>query len=206
MIVVYKITSPSGKVYVGSTVDWKKRLATYKKLNCKKQIKLFNSLKKYGAENHTFEILDHCDKSNVRQREHYYGHLFNVLSRNGLNHMLPKFGENLISVSEDFRIAIGLCKKGNKNNLGRKFSLEWRTNMSNAKKGMVRKPHSDLTKNKMSNAAMGGKNHKAIILLNIQTGIFYECFMDAANSIGMNYNTFRSRLYHNRSMPFIVAA
>jgi len=55
----------------------------------------------------------------------------------------------------------------------------------------------------MSESAMGGKNHKAIILLNVNTGIFYECFQDAAFSIGMNYNTFRSRLYHNRPMPFI---
>lgn len=54
---IYKITSPSGKVYIGQTWDSKKRFSNYKNLYCKTQIKLYNSLKKYGFDNHIVEII-----------------------------------------------------------------------------------------------------------------------------------------------------
>ena len=58
MIGIYKITSPSGKVYVGQSVNIERRLKEYKILKCKKQVKLYNSFIKYGFENHKIEI-DH---------------------------------------------------------------------------------------------------------------------------------------------------
>ena len=43
---VYMITSPSNKVYVGSTIQaFKNRWKFYHTLNCKQQRKLYNSLK-----------------------------------------------------------------------------------------------------------------------------------------------------------------
>jgi len=60
--VVYKITSPSGKIYIGQSINVERRLKTYKYYNCKKQVKLYNSLKKYGFENHTIEII----KDNIK--------------------------------------------------------------------------------------------------------------------------------------------
>ena len=56
--IIYKITSPSRRVYIGQTIDLKTRLAKYKNLNCKNQTRLIKSLKKYGWENHKFEILE----------------------------------------------------------------------------------------------------------------------------------------------------
>lgn len=40
---IYKITSPSGKKYIGQTVKLKERIYYYKTLRCKKQSKIFNS-------------------------------------------------------------------------------------------------------------------------------------------------------------------
>ena len=54
---VYLITSPSNRLYIGSTSNLKKRIYSYSNLNCKTQTKLYNSLKKYGWENHTFEVI-----------------------------------------------------------------------------------------------------------------------------------------------------
>ena len=54
---IYKLTSPSGKVYIGQSWDIFKRFNKYKNLNCIRQSKLYNSLKKYGFENHIREIL-----------------------------------------------------------------------------------------------------------------------------------------------------
>jgi len=59
MIGIYKIINPFGKIYIGQSVNIEKRFKTYKALskNVIGQTKLYRSLKKYGAENHKFEIL-----------------------------------------------------------------------------------------------------------------------------------------------------
>lgn len=54
---IYKLTSPSGKVYIGKTVNLNRRLGLYKGLHCKSQRLLHRSLLKYGYDNHKFEIL-----------------------------------------------------------------------------------------------------------------------------------------------------
>ena len=58
---IYKITNPSGKVYIGQTVDLKVRKNKYKYINCKNQTRLYRSLLKYGWENHIFEVLETID-------------------------------------------------------------------------------------------------------------------------------------------------
>ena len=50
------ITSPLNKIYIGQSINIENRWKQYKRLGCKKQIKLYNSFIKYGVENHTFEI------------------------------------------------------------------------------------------------------------------------------------------------------
>lgn len=62
MVSIYKITSPSGKIYIGSTWDLKDRIYRYKTNRVKDQIKIFNSIKKHGWENHVFEVIFECDR------------------------------------------------------------------------------------------------------------------------------------------------
>ncbi|HEX5186715.1 MAG TPA: hypothetical protein VFV86_07475 [Nitrososphaeraceae archaeon] len=57
MIGIYKITNPKGKVYIGQSWNLKKRQIEYKSLWGKGQDRLYNSIKKYGWENHTFKII-----------------------------------------------------------------------------------------------------------------------------------------------------
>ena len=93
IICVYKITSPSGKNYIGSSVNYKKRLTQYKGTGAKTQTILYNSFAKHGFDNHVFEIVELCTKENVLEREYYYGSLYKVLGEKGLNCKLPKFGD-----------------------------------------------------------------------------------------------------------------
>jgi len=44
---IYKITNPSGKIYIGQTTNIHIRKSKYKNSNCKNQTRLFNSIKKY---------------------------------------------------------------------------------------------------------------------------------------------------------------
>lgn len=60
---IYKITSPSGKVYIGQTTSPKRRFKCYKNLHCKGQLFLYNSFVKHGIVNHKFEILESYDNN-----------------------------------------------------------------------------------------------------------------------------------------------
>lgn len=56
-LVIYKITNPSGKVYIGQTMDFIKRKSKYKQLQCKNQPKIYASILKHGWEKHSLEII-----------------------------------------------------------------------------------------------------------------------------------------------------
>jgi len=56
--VIYKVTSPSGRIYIGKTSNYRLRLNQYRKGDNSKQRVLGNSIKKYGFNNHIFEIID----------------------------------------------------------------------------------------------------------------------------------------------------
>ena len=58
IIGIYKIINPKGKIYIGQSTNLKKREDSYEKLRCDKQYKLYNSLQKYGWEQHIFEIIE----------------------------------------------------------------------------------------------------------------------------------------------------
>ena len=61
MVGIYKILSPSGKIYIGQTWDIKRRFKEYKNPQ-KTQTKIYNSISKYGYENHKFEIVHELPK------------------------------------------------------------------------------------------------------------------------------------------------
>ena len=113
MIGIYKITSPTNKIYIGSSNDIKNRFCSYKNLKCKSQTKLYNSLKKYGVNNHVFVILEECDIEDLLKKELYYGTIYNVLDRKcGLNCRLPKAEKNYNYMSEETKNKIGKANTG----------------------------------------------------------------------------------------------
>ncbi len=55
---IYKITSPSGKVYIGQTRNYHKRVKGYTDGGCSKcQPAIYRSIKKYGASAHKNELV-----------------------------------------------------------------------------------------------------------------------------------------------------
>lgn len=59
---IYKITSPTGRVYIGKTVCFSERMRHYSKATIKTQRLLYHSFLKYGVEIHAVEILEECQK------------------------------------------------------------------------------------------------------------------------------------------------
>jgi len=82
MAEIYKITSPTNKIYIGQSINCDNRKTYYRTLNCKGQPKLYHSLQKHGWENHMFEIIEHTNIPN--EREIYWINYYNSVN-NGLN-------------------------------------------------------------------------------------------------------------------------
>jgi group I intron endonuclease len=76
MIGIYKIVSPSGKTYIGQSVDIERRKIQYKNKHCKDQPRIFNSIKKYGWEKHIHEIIEECLIEQLDKKETFYKQQF----------------------------------------------------------------------------------------------------------------------------------
>jgi hypothetical protein len=91
--VIYKITSPSGKIYIGQSWSWIKRKSVYKRLSCKEQVKIYNSLKKYGYDNHIIEIIEtlhlNISQEDLNAREVYWWKYYKDLGIKMLNIRYP---------------------------------------------------------------------------------------------------------------------
>jgi group I intron endonuclease len=118
MIGIYKITSPTGRVYIGQSKNIEKRFQDHRgQYNLSKNTKLYNSFKKYGAENHCFEVVVECEVEQLNSLEELYGTKYKVLEE-GLNHRLGegKWRDNTLTIQHREHI-----KQATK---GRKWSKE----------------------------------------------------------------------------------
>lgn len=160
---IYKITSPSNKIYIGQSTDVKKRWSDYNSLCCKYQPRLYNSLKKHGVEKHSFEIIEECDFFLLNERERYWQEYYNVIGKNGLNCRLTKINDKSGFMSVESRIKMSVSQTGKKHSeetkrkisdagKGRKMSKESILKSVNSRKGFK---HSKETKDKMSSYFKG---------------------------------------------------
>jgi group I intron endonuclease len=129
---IYKIINPKGKVYVGQTINLQSRIKNYRNLKCSNQKILYNSILKYGWENHKFEIIETIeienDKSLLNEKE-----IFWIKE-------LKSFGDGMN------------CNAGGNGNVGRKCSEETKKKIS---QGNLGKKQSDETKKKIAEASKG---------------------------------------------------
>jgi group I intron endonuclease len=147
---IYKITSPTGKVYIGSTINYRNRFSKYKALSCTAQTKLYSSFCKHGFGTHSFEILFICGSDIMFEMEFYFGLLYNVLSRDkGMNIQLPKITDKFQSMSQESRDKKKAFMTGRKwteatraKRVGIKASPETRRKLSESHKGHKPAPES----------------------------------------------------------------
>jgi len=152
MIGIYKITSPSGKVYIGQSVNIETRKEHYSNIKkCIKQPRIYNSLKKYGWEAHIFEIIEECTLEQLDERETF--HKQQVIHEHGWDKALFC---NLIDgkgghKSEETK------QKLSKILSGRYVSQQTKDLIS---KNKIGKKYSQQTKDLMSKSALGKKKSK----------------------------------------------
>jgi group I intron endonuclease len=141
---IYKLTSPSGKVYIGRAVHFKKRMMTHKH-TAKSGVKrpLYEAIRKYGWESFIKEIIDSAETNEAA----YELELRYIIEYDSANK-----GYNVNLRTSD----------GGDNWIGRKDTPEYealietsRKNRTGAGNGMFGKSHTEESKELQKAAAVG---------------------------------------------------
>lgn len=141
---IYKLTSPSGKIYIGRAVHFKKRMNTHKH-TAKSGVKrpLYEAIRKYGWENFTKEVID-------------------IAMGDEAAHQLElKYIVEYDSVNKGYNVNFKTSDGGD-NWEGRKHTPEYQTlveisrkNRTGAGNGMFGKSHTEESKELQKAAAIG---------------------------------------------------
>lgn len=193
MIGIYKITSPTKKIYVGQSIDIENRFKYYKRKSCNGQTILLRSFNKYGVENHKFEILCECEISDLNDKERYYQDLYSVIGKDGLNCILTKSSDKSgvgLKHTNETKLKISIANKG------KIISNETRSLLSKNKIGntiWVGRKHNETTKKIMSEKSTSRK-----MILDLNTGVFYYSMSEYCNLYNLKLPTFFTQLSGKR--------
>lgn len=203
---IYKLTSPSGKEYIGKSIDIEKRMYRYSINQVKTQRYIYNAILKYGWENFKIEILYSTNKKfknidiMLNSLEIYFIKKYNTFN-NGYN--LTTGGEGVSG-----RIVSEKSKE--------KYRITHKKNYIKENHPWFGKKHSDETKKKIGLKSIGrdcgqkGKiktqEEKYLDILNQKTrkkvikttldGEYissYESLRDAERKTGIDKNTIKKR-------------
>ena len=153
---IYKITSPSGNVYIGQTINFHNRLIHHRKMT-RPNSRLAKAIKKYGWENLTKEIVETIETETKEELDNklceleiFYIKLFDSYN-NGYNCTTGGDGTAGRFHSEETK---QLLKEAN---TGRKLSEEHKKNISI---GLKNNPRivTEETKEKIRKSKLGDKN------------------------------------------------
>jgi group I intron endonuclease len=219
---IYRIISPTNKIYIGQSVDIRRRLNCYKSARCKGQPIIYRSILKYGWRKHKFAVLCECSKEELNDMEKYYVDLFGTFnSKNGMN--LLDGGGSRATCSDETKLKMSIARMGKKHtdeykkrmsDIHKKIikSKEWCDNISKGKKNpsiktrkrigdssrgrkaFLGRHHSDEAKIKISVAHIGKIAYNRVPIIDTKTGIIYSCKKDAANAISMKERTLKAML------------
>lgn len=180
---IYKIISPTFRVYIGQSTNIKKRFGDYRCLDCVGQLKLYASFIKHGVENHTFEILEECSIEMLNERERYFQEKFDVL-KTGLNCLFVKTDTLKKQYCETSIINRSNCKKKEKNPM---FGL----------KG-IKNPLYGIKKSESHKKTLSEKSGQAKMVICINTGIYFNSLKEACFAYNLNYGSMMNKMQGSR--------
>jgi group I intron endonuclease len=225
---IYKITSPTNKIYIGSSKDINTRWSRYKNLHCQYQQKIYRSLLKHSVDAHKFEIIHECNAEDLFQWERLYAEYYDVLGANGLNLAIPNYKDIKGKRSQECKDLMSFKMTGSKNHFyGKKHTVETIQKLKGKPSYFIGKKHSkeviekiraakigkkytNESKLKMSESRKkflnnGGLVHNSKIIINLTTGIFYDSITDAAISHNINRRTLGKKIKRKTITNFIYA-
>ena len=173
MPVIYKITYPTNKIYIGQSWNVKHRLERYRSMDCAGQVKLYSSILKHGWDKHIFEIVhelpEDTEQEIINQYEllywqFYIDHNFDMMNVRypGSNGKLSEETKKLISEkNKGKKRSPEQVEKNRLSRIGHKSSDETKKKMSEKFTGsnnpFYGKKHSEETLKKLRDKKLGVK-------------------------------------------------
>lgn len=217
MVGIYKITSPTGRVYVGQSWNLELRESIYSRLGCKKQPKLYASLAKHGWIVHKFEVVHNlpedvsqeilnlyelfywqrhleCGYEMMNVREPGVGGRHSEETKQKMSQSFKGINKGRSSWNKGVPFSNESKQKMSEAKKGSKHSEETKQKMSKTRKGKKRAPFSDSWIRKMSEAKRGGNSPTAAPIQHVETGIVYPTVKGAAKRHGLSYQTIYNHL------------
>jgi len=217
VIGIYKLTSPSGRIYIGQSIDiqrrWRDhRIDTY-------PCKLRDSVNKYGFDNFFKVVLEECSIELLNERERYWQDFYNTTSDFNLNLKLTSTTDKSGYFSQELRDKMSKSqkkynstlteeqklnrnKKNSESTKGKKLSVEhiensrvgikkyWETKIENQTE-----QEKELLSNKMSRVRRSNnKEPAAKKVINTETGEIFDSIKLAADSINISMDRLSDRL------------
>lgn len=189
---IYKITSPSNRVYIGQAVNIYARWRTYKSGHLKRQKRLYNSFLKYGSENHKFEVIEECPVENLNERERYWQEHYDVLSKKGLNCSLVGTKDKKLVHSEETKKILSSLSGENHPNYGKTFPKH--INEKKGRKGELSFWYGKKLSKETIRKMQLKRSNKVKVIINGKE-IIFECVRDCADYLGC---TTKNILYRDK--------
>lgn len=136
---IYKVTSPSGRVYIGQS--WNIGIRWRAHGNSKHTPYLYASIRKYGKDKHVFELIHElpgdCGQDTMNMYEQLYMDLYKSC---GISLMNVKGGGSIGKTAEESKKKISQALKGRPKPKGGKLSEEHKRKISEAGRGKKASP------------------------------------------------------------------
>lgn len=193
---IYKITSPTGKVYIGEALNLKSRCSFYLNPNrIKKQRAIYNSLIKHSVNQHTIEIIEFCSPDKLLLRERFWQEHYNSV-KEGLNCFLSSTKNKKKELSKDTKKIMSEKSKGCNNGFfNKKHSKESLLKISENSKGCNNPNYGSKFKTEewlLKQSVSNSKKHLKIIdTITNEIKIFINS-KQVANYLGCSSSTVRT--------------
>lgn len=172
---IYMITNPDRSIYIGQAKNLYNRIRRYKSNDCKDTPLIYESVLKYGFSNHNVEVLEYINYNIdlLNERERYWIEF----KKSNINKFPECNGMNLTD--------------GGKGCYGRILSI--------CSRDKIRKANTGLKATEQSKAKMRGERPGFIpknsrLILNLETGIYYDNIANASKSINIKRTTLNAKL------------
>lgn len=203
---VYTIVNKlNNKIYVGESIDVKKRLTQHKsdlKNGRHPNLHLQRSVNQEGIENFEFQLLEHCNEEFLKSFENYWcnlldahnpekGYNFDSCDPNGICRKKSKETRLLISEKAKDRLSL----PSNNPFYGKTHSAETREIISKVHKGKrLSEEHKYILK---ASHVRGADHTGSVKVINTETGYVYNSIKETAEDSGINKRTLRDYLRGN---------
>lgn len=198
---IYRITSPSGRVYIGKTKNMKERIKAYRSANIASKTILKSSILKYGWSAHKMELIHELPPDIEDSILNGYEILFIEQYKSNTN-KYPKYKGMNMTYGGDGVVGY-ICTEDVK----KKISENMKANFKPLKGelhpcfGKLGKDsnaygfrHTEDAKKNIGLAQKDGKHNMAVKVKNVKTGEVFGCLKLAALSANIGYYSFKWQL------------